>query len=602
MRIENVVRTTQSMSAFRTIVLLSIAFAAISLSVATVGFVIWNHMAIPLYDDVFDQGRFHAASAEGWKPLFKYLISQHNEHRIFTTRLLMIADTWLFQGREYIQIAVSMALHCLIAVLIFRFVFLRKRATITVAEGLLFFATFLLLSVNPNYLYTFLVAFQVQHTIIALLCVLAALLVGGASDDERGPSLTNVRFFMLLLGYAFIATLTLGNSPVVLLGVAACSIVLRWRLSTTVALLLMGIAHAALVLATTNSVGTTSRDPIAIIHFLAFYLGAPLLRFAAWPGSIDAFWTSTALATAIGCFILLIAIVYSIARFLYPRLGGAAGAAGLALMSFVVTTGLAAAYSRAQFGIIEAGNKKYSSFASLGLIAALIIITSVVRERRAVRDERTLQPVYVVLLLLLIPMSYAGYIRETEIWQKASERSWEAAAAVVMNINSQSVMGGVSSPAADIVNYTKFAEPKGLGPFNLIGYRWGQDFSSVMQHMTQTQCRGSFESIHAIPADDKQEIFKIGGSPAIIGGWSWISASKSPASTVVAVDRDNRIVGVAKSTRTSQAAEEWLGQKFYNRMGWYGFVRAEDLVAIKLVALDDSKGLFCDLGPVGSTQ
>ncbi|MCE3589908.1 hypothetical protein LXJ59_25285, partial [Escherichia coli] len=93
-------------------------------------------------------------------------------------------------------------------------------------------------------------------------------------------------------------------------------------------------------------------------------------------------------------------------------------------MSFVVTTGLAAAYSRAQFGIIEAGNKKYSSFASLGLIAALIIITSVVRERRALRDERTLQPVYVVLLLLLIPMSYAGYIRETEIWQKASERSW----------------------------------------------------------------------------------------------------------------------------------------------------------------------------------
>ncbi|MGR6743548.1 hypothetical protein, partial [Aeromonas veronii] len=90
--------------------------------------------------------------------------------------------------------------------------------------------------------------------------------------------------------------------------------------------------------------------------------------------------------------------------------------------------------------------------------------------------------------------------------------------------------------------------------FSIIGYRWGQDFSSVMQNMKQTQCRGSFEGIHAIPEGDKQEIFKIGGYPAIIGGWSWMPASRSPASSVVAVDQNNQIVGVAKSTRTSQAA------------------------------------------------
>ncbi|MGR6743573.1 hypothetical protein, partial [Aeromonas veronii] len=136
MRAENTVGATQSMPALRSILLLSIAFVAISLSVTTVGFVIWNHMAIPLYDDVFDQARFHAASAEGWKSLLKYLISQHNEHRIFTTRLLMIADTLLFQGREYIQIAVSMAIHSLIAVLIFRFIFRLKEFNLNIVDGL----------------------------------------------------------------------------------------------------------------------------------------------------------------------------------------------------------------------------------------------------------------------------------------------------------------------------------------------------------------------------------------------------------------------------------------------------------------------------------
>lgn len=590
------------MSAYRSIFVLTIAFIAVSLSVATIGFVIWNHMGMPLYDDVYDQGAFHVALAEGWKSLLRYLVSQHNEHRVFTTRLLMIADTWLFQGKEYIQIAVSMALHCLIAVLIFRFMFLRKRPSISIVDGLLFFATLLLLSLNPNYVYTFLVPFQVQHTISAILCVLAAILVGTASEEQNGPVLTDVRFFVPLVLLAGIATLTLGNSPAIFLGAACCSIVFRWRLPTTALLMFLGIVHVTLVLATTKSVGTTTSNLAEIVQFLVFYLGSPLFRFTLWPGTVESFWTSPVLANVTGSAVLFIAVCYSVARFLKPQLGGRDGAAGLALMSFVVATGMAAAYSRAQFGILEAGNKKYSSFACLGLIAALMIVTSILKDRETHRSWIALRRLYVFVLLFLIPMSYVGYLRETEIWQKASERSWEAAIGVVMKINSRPIKESIASPLDEFERYVNQVEPSGLGPFSSIEYHWGQNLSPVLASMSQTECRGSFEMITAIPESEKQQYFEVTGYPATIGGWSWIPATRSPATTVVAIDSDNKVVGVAKTTRTSQAAEEWLGQKFHTRMGWHGFARAKNLTAIKLIALDDTKRLYCELDPLGSTK
>jgi hypothetical protein len=75
-----------------------------------------------------------------------------------------------------------------------------------------------------------------------------------------------------------------------------------------------------------------------------------------------------------------------------------------------------------------------------------------------------------------------------------------------------------------------------------------------------------------------------------------------PATTVIAVDSTNHIVGAARSTRKSGRAEEWIGQSFDQNLGWYGYARPMVWDGIKFYALTSSGKQFCPMGSLGSVR
>jgi hypothetical protein len=77
---------------------------------------------------------------------------------------------------------------------------------------------------------------------------------------------------------------------------------------------------------------------------------------------------------------------------------------------------------------------------------------------------------------------------------------------------------------------------------------------------------------------------------------------RQPPGTIIAVDSRERIVGVARITRTSSRAEEWLGQKLDQNAGWFGFARLTEPPPVMFFALSRDGKRVCALGGVGNVR
>lgn len=365
----------------KTLLAVLLAFLAVTAFYQIAGTVKWeigNLFAIPAYDDMFDHARMYRALGSG-KQFFSYLISAHNEHRIFTTRIVSYLDDMFFHGREYTQIAVTNLLQIVSAGIAWR-IMVRYDNDENPLHKIVLFAIVLLLFINPNLLYTLIYPFQVQHAIMAVLCVGSAAVVANASALPEMSAYGSRRLIASLLLLAFVATFTLGNAPVILLAAAAMSVILRWRLWIIATLSLLAVGHTAFVLLTTTSTGAQSYNLLSILRFALFYWGGPFIRFDAWPAGYVTWGASTRLAELCGAVVLAVGAGFGVARFFRRGLGGPAAAFGLTVLVIVIVTGLAAGHARAQFGLLEGASKKYASFAALGWLGVLAVAIGLLQD------------------------------------------------------------------------------------------------------------------------------------------------------------------------------------------------------------------------------
>ena len=77
--------------------------------------------------------------------------------------------------------------------------------------------------------------------------------------------------------------------------------------------------------------------------------------------------------------------------------------------------------------------------------------------------------------------------------------------------------------------------------------------------------------------------------------------AQAPPAFVIAADSANKVVGVARITRPSDAAEEWLGQKLDRNLGWFGDARFEGQPDLAFFGLSPDGSSFCRLSGVGET-
>ncbi|EIF28183.1 hypothetical protein BCh11DRAFT_03565 [Burkholderia sp. Ch1-1] len=556
-----------------------------------------NIFAVPMYDDMFDHQRMHHAFS-GVKQFLAYMVSPHNEHRIFTTRVISFLDERFLSGREYGQVIATNVLQIAAAVVSW-IAFLKSGITKNAYLKLALLGPLLLFFINPNFLYTLIYPFQLQHAFMACICIVGALVISDASANTDNLGHRRLLAYLLLL--ALIATLTLGNAPVVLIAAAGTAIVLRWKPSLVALLLGLAIAHVILILLITPTTGTKSYNVIQILKFALMYWGSPFIRLDAWPASFVTWTASPYLAGLCGAVVLATTVAFAIARFIRPGLGGRLAVFGLVLLIVIVVTGLAAGLARAQFGILEAANKKYASFAGLGWLGVYAVASGVLfdaSERRRRFEGATM----VIALAIMLSFALSGLNHEMRLWEKARNRNWESALAGFMQINDRNEIRLLDENEIEAAQYMQFAREHNLGIFSYFPFRWGDSAPAFLAARSESSCRGGVETVGSIPNNQSEKIFDVPGTPVTISGWAWMTDDHSPARTVIAVDETNQIVGVATNTRTSAAAEEWLGQKFEQNLGWFGYARTTQWQSLRFYALSKSGESFCALGPVGNVR
>jgi hypothetical protein len=586
----------------RTLFVLVLAFLSVTAFDQIIGTLIWefrNLFAMPAYDDMFDHARMYRAMT-GAKEFLLYLISAHNEHRIFTTRILAYLDDKLFGGREYTQVVATNILQICSAWISWR-IFTRNDLDSSPLYKAALFVAILLLFVNPNLLYTLIYPFQVQHAIMAVLCVASASLVAKTSGLAEISTSDYRRLIALLLVLALIATLTLGNAPVIFIAAAAMAVVLRWRSWVIAALSLLAVGHTVFILSTTVSTGVQSYNLLKIFKFALIYLGGPFIRLEAWPAGYVTWPGSAYLAALCGAVVLVVGLGFALARLFKPNLGGPTAAFGSMLLAIVIVTALAAGHARAQFGLLEGASKKYSSFSALGWLGVLAVAAGLLREH--VKTRRWLmESMLLVTLLVLVPFSISGSNHEFRIWQKWREQNWEAALAVFLQINDGDQLHALDENPNEIREYLSVAQAHNTGIFSRFQFRWGDNAATVLASRKETSCRGEVESATPISPPQLVDVFSAKGTPLTITGWTWMDDDHAPAATIIAIDSAQRIVGAALTTRNSARAETWLGQKFDQDLGWYGFARVTDSAPLKFYALSGTRRTYCPLGTVGNAR
>ncbi|MFL6796339.1 MAG: hypothetical protein ACJ8F3_02890 [Xanthobacteraceae bacterium] len=580
---------------------ITLALVGFLIIVATLVWQYRHHFAMPIYDELFDRLRLYRALGDH-KALLAHLIALHNEHRILTTRLFGLLDELVFAGREHVQVVATNVLQLGGAALTYFLVFCKEPcAGWTLPARALALSAITLLFVNPSILYTLVVPFQLQHAIMGLLCVSASIIMAHAPADNNSPRAPLVLGFALVV-LAVLATFSLGNAPVILIGCAATALVLRWRAIIILAFAALAIAHASMIIATTSAVGTKSTDLLEIVKFALIYLGSPFMRIEAWPAPFVTWWWSAWLAAGIGALVLATALMFGIARLVRPGLGGRVAVFGFMLLVMVIVTGLAAGHSRAQFGILEGASRKYASFAALGWLGTMAIICGVTRDLVGRYGLAITVTPLTLIAAAIVAFSLSAQWREPLIWQKAIDRNWEAALAVFIHVNARDRLADLYTEWEPLAEFVNYIESTNRSIFARFPFRHGDSAAQFLSTRAEAACKSEVETFGPIPEPDGSPVFTDPGRAVSFSGWTWMTEERGPPQAVIAVDAANRIVGVAAVTRTSSRIEEWLGQKFSVNYGWFGFARLADTPSVSFVALGKGYKSFCRLGAPGNVR
>lgn len=555
---------------------------------------------ISAYDDIYDKLKLYRTSGNTLASL-RQVFSLHNEHRIATTRILMVLDEWWDGGREALPIiAANMfqslaGLLCAIAILRG---FMGRRSAL--AEIICVGGLVLLLFVNPNLLETLNLPFQVQHAIMGLLAVLAAWQVGIAVD---GPSGYRAAVVMLirLVALAVVASLTLGNAPVLLLATFAAAVLFRWGWRLAVAIGVLAAVHLFITVKTTPGVGATTKDLGAILDFTILYLGSPFIRIMPWPAGAITWAAPVLLAKVAGVAVVAIPSAFALMQLLVPRRSRALAGFGFTLCAVVIVTAFAAGYARAQFGIEAASDKKYASFAALSWVGCLALAIAVARDLpRSARPATA--SVIMAAYLAVLPASVAALDREEGIWGDFMNRNWLAATAVYAGVGDRNVLQAIYAEPPLLREYSVDIQTRGRGVFSHYPFQMGDPASAITAGATEVPCRSEVEGVDTVSDADLAYQLRGPGTPVKVHGWTWLTTLREPADAVVAIDSADRIAGLAHAVSVSPRAALWLNQLFTQQLGWAGYALSEEVHDLHYLALSRDGKVYCSLGKQGDVR
>ena len=519
---------------------------------------------------------------------WRFLTSQHNEHRILTTKLAFFADLKFFNGQgliPYILVFFAQAITC---VLVFRLV----RCNYGNSSRLnvrLFFATWVCMFSAiqfTNFTWPFQMAFVGVYALI--IGALYACVLSSYSQRALGG------YFWVACGLVATATYTMANGLLGWLVFLALMVWLRRPWTEIAAVSISTVVFFVLYLHNYKT-PNHSANPLESVKqirdialFASAWLGSPVaelldFRYLGWnPLSSD---QRSVVAAAVGLIGMGI-FVSTVFRLLIVQRSKVISSekALTALSSFIILSGLVTALGRLNLPLVEATSSRYTTPA---LIFWTIIVLKIFRGiERGSHRHSVIAGLIAVSMGIWIGANQPVRLKQAEI---ASLRFREAELAMVAGVFDKSVWGYVYPRPEEIRDNVNHLHIDGLSLFAAAWPHWiGRSLSGSFRVVSGGEYLGSFDG--AVTFDNNKGLRA--------SGWAFVPNLKEPPEFIMIADESGDIIGIGRTGWSRPDVVRHFRGVVTGKPGWVAYAKPLSQCPVKAYALiPGTRSVFALAGP-----
>jgi hypothetical protein len=534
-----------------------VLLAGLGAGVASAYLVITTYSPVPHWDEwsLFA----HLADGGGWS--LAWLWAQHNEHRIFLTKLFFLLDVEFFHGKQVFLLANIFLVQLLQVALLswsLRTLGGLRGSAWRVGTGLIAYCI-----LCPTQYENFVWGFQLQFVLPAAMATLAMLSL--LLYQREGKT----RFLVVCTSAATVATWSLANGMLLWPLLVLVALWLRMRSSSWITLLTAGLFNIAMYFfhyhRPTPMVTLPALSVGERLRYAVVYLGSTFVRHSS--GSV-------ALVTgSLGICAALIFLVRLVRQRNHPS-------PFLIEMSFLImlclATAAATSSGRIHLGVEQATASRYQTFALLfWCCLGLALLVRVAANR--------VQFNVLATFLLFMMLVFATQVRLPLIdaqWHQL--RLKMVGLSLLTGMQDDVVLADAYPDPQVVLRAADYMKQHRLSIFAGKQYeQLGAPLGTVYRVSAAGDCSGYVSSKQVLPSDD--------GHGLRLTGYAWDSELCRPARDIVAVS-GGRIAGFGSNVAILLTSKNAGPQSDPSQFGWVTFVRDHDSGKVQLFAVTEGGG------------
>ncbi|HZP23656.1 MAG TPA: protease inhibitor I42 family protein [Terriglobales bacterium] len=515
----------------------AVLLSGLGSGIASAYLVISTYSPLPFWDEWTLVDRL---ATSGWSA--GWLFAQHNEHRIFTTKLAFLLDVYLFHGTQVFLLAL------IFVVLLFHVALLSwslrqlggwRGSMWRAGTGLIAYAI-LCSSQEENLVW----GFQLQFVLTAMLATLAVVSLMLLCRRPRTPLL------LLCVAAATLATWSLANGMLLWPLLLVVALIMRIKASSVWTLLVAGMLNIAVYSyrykPPPRRAGLPPLGPA--LKYCSMYFGSTWFHRPSG-------WLVYALGAACIC-VALVVTAYAFGRLrtrplLLPQLS--------VLMLFCLGTAAVTAAGRLDFGLQQAGSSRYQSFALLFWVCLGLALLQFAAKNR--KGGIMLSCLFFGLMLVCATQ-FRVPLREAR-WHQVRVKL-VTAALLVGALDPAALAEGYPDPAV-IARGAQYLKQHQLSIFGGAPYaQLGQTLLGSYRAVPADRCSGYVTSSQSVPAEAGQ-IWRV-------TGFAYDRERKMPVREVLAAF-NGEISGFGTSITIPVRSGTLGPDADPERAGWRGWVR-----------------------------
>ena len=544
-----------------------VLLAGFGAGIATAYIVITTYSPLPHWDEwsLFN----HLADGGGWS--LAWLWAQHNEHRIFVTKLFFLLDVDLFHGTQtFLLVSIFLVQLLQVALLSWSLGALAglRGSAWRVGTGLIAYCI-----LCPTQYENFVWGFQLQFVVPAAMATLSILALLLYWRERRS------RFLIVCIAAATIATWSLANGMLLWPLLVLAAWWLRMKSPALAALLTFGLLNLAVYFYHYHRPASSGSNlPILSIggrlQYAVVYLGSTFVRHSSGAVALIAG------IAGIGVALFILACVLRRRESPSPFLIELSF-----LMTLCLATAAATSSGRIHLGVEQATASRYQTFALLfWCCLGLILLLQVLKSRTQFQAFTA--------CVLVIMLAFATQVRLPLIdaqWHQL--RLKMVGLSLLAGAHDDAVLADAYPDPQVVLHAAEYMKQHRLSIFAGKQYaQLGATLDSEYRTTPVTNCSGYISSMQALPAD--------GGLVLRAAGFAWDSTLKRPARDIVAVS-DGRISGFGSSVTIPLTSAGASQQPNPSQNGWVAFVRRNNTAGkVQLYAVVEKGAAVCPFAEI----